>query len=759
MRLYLLVLTALAGCLEPNIDSCGNGLDCPGELACDVAHHTCTPPDQLAACANVPEGGPCSTELTPNGACDQGTCMAIACGNGRVEPGEVCDDGNTASGDGCRGDCLSDENCANGILDAGETCDDGNLLSHDGCDSRCQTEMLTWSPIVPVAAPQSVVAATYDTDRQQLVAVVSIGIQIVTTEVWDGHAWRDVRPTSQPPMRAQPAMTYDPRAHRVVMFGGINQSENNETWLWDGTRWTLAQPAASPPPRSGATMVFDQSRGRVVLFGGTAGFRALADAWEWDGTSWWQIPATTSGPRGSMFAAAFDEISTQIVVFGGIDVDGVPLTDTWSWDGRVWQQQPPANNPPPMAGGAMSYSPASRTVVLSGGDHTWRWDGAKATWSEDADPLATAQRGAHVSFFDPVSAATTIVGGKLPFARYVDPVVGWTPIADPTRPSQRPLASLVYDPSTQEIVMTGGLTDSSVDSATTWLLAGESWQGVVPGMKPPSNPLQQAATFDEEAGVVTVYGDQADNSVYTWDGRSRTWTQHAPIAATWPHVRTMTAMAYDGARGRTVMFGGSGSTIGSLGDTWEWDGSEWTALPAGANNPPVRSGHRMVYDPIRKTIVMFGGYETLDAVDYTVWEWDRGWTPITPAFSGAAPPARTTFGMAFDPALGETLVFGGSDANNAPLSDAWSWNGSRWRKLDVRGISTRWSNHAISMTYDPALAGFIVYGDWQDQPVGLLRWTSATGVEEVCRSAIDADGDGLAGCFDADCKLACAGAP
>ncbi|MDY0000335.1 MAG: DUF4215 domain-containing protein, partial [Polyangia bacterium] len=63
----------------------------------------------------------------------------VTCGNGSLDPGEVCDDGNTISGDGCSGDCLSDETCGNGYLDlvTGEACDDGNNMSGDGCSADC----------------------------------------------------------------------------------------------------------------------------------------------------------------------------------------------------------------------------------------------------------------------------------------------------------------------------------------------------------------------------------------------------------------------------------------------------------------------------------------------------------------------------------------------------------------------------------------------------------------------------------------------
>lgn len=62
------------------------------------------------------------------------------CGNGRVEEGEVCDDGNNFPGDGCSPDCQSDESCGNGIVDPGEQCDDGNNVSGDGCSSVCLIE-------------------------------------------------------------------------------------------------------------------------------------------------------------------------------------------------------------------------------------------------------------------------------------------------------------------------------------------------------------------------------------------------------------------------------------------------------------------------------------------------------------------------------------------------------------------------------------------------------------------------------------------
>ncbi|MBG1233060.1 DUF4215 domain-containing protein [Aestuariivirga litoralis] len=64
---------------------------------------------------------------------------AGVCGDGALDAGEQCDDGNTVGGDGCASNCQT-ESCGNGVLDVGEQCDDGNTTSGDGCDFQCNTE-------------------------------------------------------------------------------------------------------------------------------------------------------------------------------------------------------------------------------------------------------------------------------------------------------------------------------------------------------------------------------------------------------------------------------------------------------------------------------------------------------------------------------------------------------------------------------------------------------------------------------------------
>jgi cysteine-rich repeat protein len=70
-------------------------------------------------------------------AAKQAVCINIGgCGNGVVDPGEVCDDGNIEPMDGCSPDCKTDRACGDGAVGPEEDCDTGGVDS-PACDSDC----------------------------------------------------------------------------------------------------------------------------------------------------------------------------------------------------------------------------------------------------------------------------------------------------------------------------------------------------------------------------------------------------------------------------------------------------------------------------------------------------------------------------------------------------------------------------------------------------------------------------------------------
>ncbi|KKU31781.1 MAG: hypothetical protein UX45_C0025G0013 [Candidatus Uhrbacteria bacterium GW2011_GWF2_46_218] len=115
---------------------CGNGLIEAGEN-CDDGDQT--------------DGGGCSASCLNEGS----TAAHVTCGNGSPVDytptigGEDCDDGNSINGDGCSSICLYEGSilaseviaiCGDGDVDFGEDCDDGNITNGDGCSSLCLLE-------------------------------------------------------------------------------------------------------------------------------------------------------------------------------------------------------------------------------------------------------------------------------------------------------------------------------------------------------------------------------------------------------------------------------------------------------------------------------------------------------------------------------------------------------------------------------------------------------------------------------------------
>jgi cysteine-rich repeat protein len=151
-------------CAVPG-DEDGNGLANCGDPACAAAI-ACRPAcgngrmdtGELCDDGNAINGDGCDNNCTRSGCgngvmtgsegCDDGNrgdgdgcdnnCTATACGNGIMTGSEACDDGNQTNGDGCERTCtLTPRSCGDNVVDPGEACDDGNRNDGDGCDSNC----------------------------------------------------------------------------------------------------------------------------------------------------------------------------------------------------------------------------------------------------------------------------------------------------------------------------------------------------------------------------------------------------------------------------------------------------------------------------------------------------------------------------------------------------------------------------------------------------------------------------------------------
>jgi len=97
----------------------------------------------------------------------------------------------------------------------------------------------------------------------------------------------------------------------------------------------------------------------------------------------------------------------------------------------------------------------------------------------------------------------------------------------------------------------------------------------------------------------------------TWEYDGNNWAQKFPGAS--PSARYWTSLSYD-PRGVSVLFGGYNA--GCSNDTWEWDGQNWkNAAPS--MSPSVRYAHHLVYDGARGRTLLFGGIDCSVSVNET----------------------------------------------------------------------------------------------------------------------------------------------
>ncbi len=238
-------------------------------------------------------------------------------------------------------------------------------------------------------------------------------------------------------------------------------------------------------------------------------------------------------------------------------------------------------------------------------------------------------------------------------------------------------------------------------------------------------PLYSSAlAYDQARGRVVLFGGylagQYSGDTWEWDGAH--W---ARVSRSGPSPRNGPAVAYDSLRQRVVLFGGDHGAL-AFGDTWTWDGTAWTLVAS--NGPPARSLHRMVYDSWRQRVVLFGG-RTNTTMFGDTWTWDgANWAKV----DSTGPAPRFLHAFAWDTGRGRGVLFGGNRAlgpsTDADLYlDTWEWDGTRWDSVAASGPPAR--DHT-ALGFDPVRRRAVLFGGSGPEAAGFLgdtwEWSGAT---------------------------------
>ncbi|MEZ0335725.1 MAG: hypothetical protein ACAI18_17155 [Gemmatimonadales bacterium] len=216
--------------------------------------------------------------------------------------------------------------------------------------------------------------------------------------------------------------------------------------------------------------------------------------------------------------------------------------------------------------------------------------------------------------------------------------------------------------------------------------------------------------YDLRDSALVLYGGATADAVRgdTWRWKAGTWRL---VSLDGPGPRTFPALAYDSARGEVVLFGGNRVLFGDsmrptamLGDTWVLRGDTWLRMAEAG--PPQRAEAAIAHDPGRRRTVLFGGRYEVDGKTVRLgdtWEWDGSqWTRM----SSSGPSPRSGAAMAYHPGLQAVVLFGGS---GGPLGDTWSWNGREWTLLPVPTAPGRFNT---VMAWDPSTKRLARFGGW-----------------------------------------------
>jgi hypothetical protein len=216
-------------------------------------------------------------------------------------------------------------------------------------------------------------------------------------------------------------------------------------------------------------------------------------------------------------------------------------------------------------------------------------------------------------------------------------------------------------------------------------------------------------TYDESRHRLVLFGGYTPSYVgdtWEWDGTE--WTQVADIG---PAARMGCALAYDTVRQRVVLFGGWNRTMSPpnyyFSDTWEWDGTEWIQIAD--TGPPPRAGHAMVFDSSRECLVLFGGYwqavgQSAGVWLSDTWEWneDAGWVKR----QDIGPRSMANPRMAQTEA--HTVLFGFTGVTSG-AGQTWEWNDNLWTQRQNMGPPHR---TAYNLAYDSQRDRVVLFGGW-----------------------------------------------
>jgi cysteine-rich repeat protein len=682
----LLFSVLVSACLDERVAECADGRMCPAGMACDLAHQGCVLPQQLETCARKAEGASCSYRGVPRGACYEEVCLPAGCGNGILDGGEACDDGNRVHGDGCSADCRSNEVCGNGVVDVtvGESCEraaaddawcrtdcvsvrcgDGVLdkEAFEVCDEGVHNSDKPDARCRPNCQPQRCGDGVRDSgeicDDGNRLNGDHCSSDCMSDETCGNGVVDTAAGESCDPGNGRSAAWCRSNCVSVRCGDGVIDGDSFER-CDDGALNSNAPDAPCRPncqPQRCGDGVRDS--GEVCDDGNARSGDACAADCLSDETCGNGVVDAAIGE--SCEPNASNERWCRANCVNVTCGDGVLDSDVFEQcdEGKNNSAAPNATCRPNCQYRRCGDGIQDSDEACDDGNQYDR-DGC----SHDCKSREICGNG----YADLRVGETCDDGNFLSHDGCSSSCQGEAPAWRVAVASMFQPAEMAYD-GTRDVVVLSSLS-------RTYELHGQAWQLPEPHHLP-TIVTDSGTTWDSARRRVVLFGggiQLESNETWEWDGRD--WERRIPLTRS-PHARWQPTLAYDPVRQRTIMLGGHymvqdpdtqrWSTI-ELFDTWEWDGSDWHELPTDDGLPGGK--YAATYDPVAGHVVAFNG-KVLSYLEGSTWRSVPAPLPI-----GERPFTRS---LVFDADEGRLLAFSAGDDYLAPQYSLFEWDGSAWQ--------------------------------------------------------------------------------
>ena len=270
--------------------------------------------------------------------------------------------------------------------------------------------------------------------------------------------------------------------------------------------WTQITLQGATPPYNLGESVYDPAAGYTVFLD------SQGSTWSYLGGHWSNLTASlsTSPPARYTAVMVFDGQLNGVLLFGGLATGtGAPLDDTWEFSSGQWHDLTfTVGSSPPNSGIQVydvaplsaAYDSHTGSVVLLDDAQTWVFNNSQ-----------------------------------------------WSRVATPTSPGVRTGAAMADDPAGQDIILFGGLNDSTLSYLNdTWSFNNSIWSLLSPASSPPAVSSAGLAFFPP-GGYMLLAGGGNPSAVDTaWEFAAGSWHAIPSVAPSDAIIADLTFDAHDG---------------------------------------------------------------------------------------------------------------------------------------------------------------------------------------------------------------------